>query len=1344
VTSIQPGTLTGAWSFEGGTFPGSGGTCGTTLTGGSSCTVVVKVAPGSVGAYSASLTIGFFDGSKSQSVTFSLAATAIAAPPTITVAEGSGQNTLTWSASAGATSYNLYWGTSPGVTIGSTVISGVSSPYVHLGLTNGTTYYYSVTAMTDTDESDLSNEVSSAPLGIPSGLIATAGTDQVSLSWTALAGATDYKIFWNTTGGVTTSDTMIPASSFPYVHTGLTPGTTYYYRIAGHETSGTSGLSTEVSVVPSAPAPTGVSGTVGDGQIRISWTAAAGASAYNLYYATSAGVTTSSTQVAAITSPYTLTGLSNGTTYYFAVTSVAGPTESALSTIVSGTPVTSLLAPATVSVTPGANQNAITFSSVVGSANYHLYWKTSAGVTYSDSQLLATSSPYTQSGLTPGTIYYYRVAGIGPGGDGPLSTEASGKVLPDVPTGVSATPGDGQNTIRWSSVAGATSYDLYFSTTSPVTTASSRLSGVTSPNFQNSLTNGTTYYYAVTAVANGAESGLSSQVSGTPGSSLVAPTSVSVTPGAGQTSVSWGSVSGALSYNLYWNTTGGVTTSSTKISGVTSSYIHTLLTPGTTYYYKVVGVGSGGEGPLSSEVSATVEALAPTSLVATPGDGQLGISWTNATGATSYNLYYSTIPTVTTSSTQVVGVTSPYSLTGLTNGTTYYFKLTSVVSGAEGPLSIMQSGTPATSLSAPIVTVTPGANQNSIAFSSLGVSSYHLYWKTSSGVTTSDSQLTASSSPYIQASLTPGTTYYYKVAGVGVGGEGPLSLEASGMVLPAAPTGVGATAGDGQNTITWSAVPGANSYNLYSSTTSPVTTSSTKTSGVSSGYVQSSLSNGTIYYYAVTAVQNGAESVLSSQTNATPATGISAPGLVTATPGVAQVSVSWSAVIGATSYNLYWNTSGGVTTGATKITGVTSAYLHTSLTPGTTYYYKVAAVDGGGEGPLSGEASATAEAAAPTGLVATPGDGSLAISWTAASGATSYNLYYSTSSTVTTASTKVPGVTSPYTLTSLTNGTIYYFKLTSVVAGAEGPLSLVQSGTPATSLLAPTISVTAGVNQNTITFSSLAVSNYHIYWKTSSGVTSSDSQITTSSSPYVHTSLTPGTTYYYKVAGVGVGGDGALSLEASGLVLPAAPAGVGATAGDGQNTVSWSSVAGASSYNLYSSTTSPVTLASAKVTGVTSGYVQSSLTNGTTYYYAVTAVAGGAESALSSMVSAVPVTALLAPGSVAASPGVAQTSVSWAAVTGATGYNIYWSTSSGVTTSSTKIPGVSSAYAHTSLTPGTTYYYKVAAFDVGGEGPLSSEVNATVQAAAPTGLAATPGDGSLSISWTGATGGDFL
>ena len=92
----------------------------------------------------------------------------------------------------------------------------------------------------------------------------------------------------------------------------------------------------------------------------------------------------------------------------------------------------------------------------------------------------------------------------------------------------------------------------------------------------------------------------------------------------------------------------------------------------------------------------------------------------------------------------------------------------------------------------------------------------------------------------------------------------------------------------------------------------------------------------------------------------TTTTTLSAPTGLTATGGASQVVLDWTAVSGATSYTVYWGSATGVSSSSTAITSVsTDSYTHTGLDNGTTYYYKVAAVDSAGTGMLSSEVNAT-------------------------------------------------------------------------------------------------------------------------------------------------------------------------------------------------------------------------------------------------------------------------------------------------------------------------------------------------------------------------------------------------
>lgn len=125
-----------------------------------------------------------------------------------------------------------------------------------------------------------------------------------------------------------------------------------------------------------------------------------------------------------------------------------------------------------------------------------------------------TTTTYTDSGLDGSTTYYYKVYVLD---NDPNNYVASNEVLATTPQLVSATAGVGEITISWSSVPGATSYDLYWSIFLGVTTSSgTKITGVTSPYSHSGIINGTTYYYIITSVDSSENILESSEISATP------------------------------------------------------------------------------------------------------------------------------------------------------------------------------------------------------------------------------------------------------------------------------------------------------------------------------------------------------------------------------------------------------------------------------------------------------------------------------------------------------------------------------------------------------------------------------------------------------------------------------------------------------------------------------------------------------------------------------------------------------------------------------------------------------------------------------------------------------------
>lgn len=218
----------------------------------------------------------------------------------------------------------------------------------------------------------------------------------------------------------------------------------------------------------------------------------------------------------------------------------------------------------------------------------------------------------------------------------PDTTGTTEPTPPSAPSNVSATAGNAQVTIGWDAVTGAVSYNLYWKNAAGVTTADAVLPEVTPPYVHAGLTNGTAYFYAVTALDANGESVLSLEVSATPQVPAPGvPQNLTVQGGYESTTVSWDAVAGAASYNLYWSTDAGVTPANgTKVAGAASPYIHAGLAGDTPYYYVVTAVGAGGEGEPSAEVSAKADYPQRRAFVTSAeGTGDLG-SWADAGGET--------------------------------------------------------------------------------------------------------------------------------------------------------------------------------------------------------------------------------------------------------------------------------------------------------------------------------------------------------------------------------------------------------------------------------------------------------------------------------------------------------------------------------------------------------------------------------------------------------------------------------------------------------------------------------------------------------------------------------------
>lgn len=274
------------------------------------------------------------------------------------------------------------------------------------------------------------------------------------------------------------------------------------------------------------------------------------------------------------------------------------------------------------------------------------------------------------------------------GGGGSGGGSSIPNAAPQAPESIVSMSGNAQVRLSWGDASGATTYNIYWSTTAGVRKQSgTKVSAVTSPYYQAGLNNGTTYYYVVTAANQYGESAESVEVwaSPSPIAPPLPPREVVVFGFDRRAIIRWTTVEAedaSTSHNIYWSTSRGVTKGSgTKISNAMSPYTHVGLTNGITYYYVVTSVNQYGEGLESQEVLAIPDQgntpSAPTGVRAAAGNREAMISWNAVDNASTYNLYWSTSPDISSQSgTKLANVKSPYTHSGLTQGKTYYYIVT--------------------------------------------------------------------------------------------------------------------------------------------------------------------------------------------------------------------------------------------------------------------------------------------------------------------------------------------------------------------------------------------------------------------------------------------------------------------------------------------------------------------------------------------------------------------------------------------------------------------------------------------------------------------------------------------
>lgn len=360
--------------------------------------------------------------------------------------------TLSWGASAGATSYAYCVDTTNDNACAAWVSTGTSTSASLSGLTSGTTYYWHARATNaagsvfanggSTAFSNFTTKVA-APAAFLKSAPATGTTGlstSVTISWAVSTGASSYQYCFDTTNDSTCSTWLSAGLSTSALLTGLAPGTTFYWHVRAVNAGGTTysgGASTvfrnfttqAAAAVPGpfvkvAPAA-GLTGLATS--LTLSWAASTGASSYQYCVDTTNDNACTTWVNAGTATTAALTGLAGGTTYYWEVRAIGASGTTYADGAATAYANFSTLSAA---VAPGAFAKLSPSSGLVGlNTAGSLKWGPSSGaVSYEyciDSTndgacsawvSVGTSTSAAVSGFAALTTYYWQVRAVGAGG----------------------------------------------------------------------------------------------------------------------------------------------------------------------------------------------------------------------------------------------------------------------------------------------------------------------------------------------------------------------------------------------------------------------------------------------------------------------------------------------------------------------------------------------------------------------------------------------------------------------------------------------------------------------------------------------------------------------------------------------------------------------------------------------------------------------------------------------------------------------------------------------------------------------------------------------------------------
>ena len=763
----------------------------------------------------------------------------------------------------------------------------------------------------------------------------------------------------------------------------LSNGNPYSFRIKANNTIGDSLYSEFSNIVipsttPSAPTITGV--IPGNQEITINWTepynGGADISGYKLNTYDSLGNLLSSNSFGYGMLTVTKSGLTNGTVYKFKILAYNIDGDGALSSFSSlVTPYTTPSTIITPTLTAGNGQATLTWSTPDNGGSTILRYNIKCSdVKIADisANNLATSRVITD--LSNGNPYSFSIAAVNTAGSGTyseLSNIVTPSTTPSAPTITFAVPGPGggEATVTWTdSFNGGSDISYYrFKTYTSANVLVSDISFGYGVNIytKTGLTPATIYKFNILAHnknGDGTVSAYSSLV--TPYTVPGAPTIGTLVKGDQQATLSWTApVSNGGSPILYYN----IDCSDSRIADISANNLAinktiTDLSNGNTYSFRVQAVNAAGGGSYSAFSSSAIPSTVP--YIPTITDISYGnttaiLSWTAPFNGGSSITYY----TIDTSNNAIADISAnatatSRTITGLTNGTTYTFRIKANNANGSGTYSDFSNEiTPSTIPGIPTISsLVEGNTEATLTWTapSNGGSSILYYSIDCSDSRIADISANGSATSQIVTDLSNGNTYSFRLKAINRNGEGTYSSFSSSVVpstVPEIPTITDLTGGNNQATLTWTAPYNGGSAILhYIIDCSDSRIADISANGSVTSKIITDLSNGNTYHFAIKAYNiNGYGSYSEFSSGVTPANnGPSAPQNFQTDPSFNSIKLTWEApASGApfTGYTIYRDGSNKVDVSSNVLT-----YTYTGLESYQDYSFEISAKNANGNG----------------------------------------------------------------------------------------------------------------------------------------------------------------------------------------------------------------------------------------------------------------------------------------------------------------------------------------------------------------------------------------------------------